>query len=172
MNWSDLSEWAGFTDKKEVEVIDTKAMELNVQAPNKYIEQMIKTMWWKNDIRFDADSSSFVEDGYAGNVDIYSIINYVITTAANVPFKLQIKAGDTWEDDPQSELIKLISRPNALTNYSLFIEETLGWKMIDGSAFVHAPILEVGRNKGKATSMWTMPSTKMHIIGGDIHKPI
>ena len=167
MSW--LSKFGGFDETQEIQ---EKAMDLQVQAPNKYIEQLVKTMWWSNNLKFDADSTSFVEDGYGGNVDIYSIINYVITTASNVPFKVQILEKGKYVDDFDSELLDRIQNPNPLTNYSLFIEETLGWKLIDGALYVYGPRLEIGPNKGQALEIWTMPSTNMMVVGGDIRKPI
>ena len=165
MSW--LSDLGGFTKKasKPQKIIANP-------ADNIYLANLIKNMLWNGNLRLDNSSRSFVEDGYAGNIDIYSIVNYVITTASNVRFKVQIKDGGKWIDDDKSELIKLINRPNALTNYSLFIEETLGWKILDGALYVYAPRLENGINKGKTLELWTMPSTNMEVVGGDIMKPI
>ena len=166
MSW--LSEFAGFTDSKPK---NKKGMELQTLAPNLYMDNLVKSMLWNGNLKFD-DSSSFVKDGYGGNVDVYSIINYVTTTAANVRFKAQVMEGGEWVDDPSSELIKLINSPNPLTTRSLFLEESLGWKLIDGSLYIYAPRLENGVDKGKTLELWTMPSTDMQVVGGGIRKPI
>ena len=165
MSW--LAKLGGFEDKPKKE----KAMQLQTVVPNLYMDNLVKSMLYNGNINFE-DSSSFVQDGYGGNVDIYSIINYVITTAANVRFKAQVKDGDEWVDDPDSDLVTLLNSPNPLTTRSLFIEESLGWKLIDGAMYLYAPRLDIGVDKGKTLELWTMPSTNMQIVGGGIRKPI
>ena len=54
-----LGEIFGFEQPKK-----TKATELQVSAPNPYIENVVRSMFWKNDIKFNSDSTSFVLDGY------------------------------------------------------------------------------------------------------------
>ena len=171
MSW--LSDFGGFTNKK-VEALEqrVKATELQIQAPNPYIENLVRNMFFRNDIKFNNDSTSFVIDGYGGNVSIYSIINYLATTAPNIKFKAQILESGVWADDEGAEIIKLINKPNPLTTYSLFIEETLGWKFIDGAYYVFGPRIPLGKNKGKPLELWTMPSTRMNVVGGGIRKPI
>ena len=157
---------------KRTNPIDKKAMDFQSSSQNKYLQELVDSMINKSNIKLSDDSRSFVEDGYGSNIGIYTIINYIITTASNVPFKAQIMEGDQWVDDNESEIIKLLRNPNPLTNYSLFIEELLGWKLIDGSSYTYAPKLENGVNKGKTKELWVMPSTNMQIVGGGIKKPI
>jgi HK97 family phage portal protein len=173
MSW--LAKLGGFDSKNkgtDTTQMQQKNMMGEIDPNNAYWQRMFQAMMYNGyDINNYKDTTSIVQDGYT-NVSIYSIINYIITTAANVKFKVQIMDGDTWEDDPGSELLKLLRRPNAITPYSLFIEETLGWKFLDGAYYIYGPRLEFGPNGGKTTELWTMPSTKMQIKGGGIRKPI
>ena len=112
-------------------------------------------------------SEEYVKNGYSGNADAYAIINYIITTASNVPLMLEIKQADgTWLKDEKSKFIELINNPNPEMGYSLMIEELLGWKMIDGAGYLYAPRLDAGLNKGKSNELWVMPSVGMQVIGG------
>lgn len=163
-----LGEIFGFVEPKQ----ETKAMHVDVQGTNQYLAQLVRDMVYNGfQINYNADSSSLVQDGYT-NVDIYSIINYLITTAAQIPFKVQVKSGNVWEDDPDSEMHELLLRPNELSTYSLFIQEALGWMILDGNRYIYAPRLDLGRNRGKTEELWVMPSTNMQVIGGDIREPI
>ncbi len=169
-----LGEYFGFESPTKVRKLEAqiKATDLQIQAPNPYIENLVRSMFWKNDIKFNNDSTSFVIDGYGANVSIYSIINYLITTAPNIKFKAQIRESGVWVDDEGAEIITLINTPNPLTTYSLFIEETLGWKFLDGAYYVFGPRIPLGKNKNKPLELWTMPSTRMNVVGGGIRKPI
>ena len=120
-------------------------------------------------INSEFGGDEFVKNGYGGNADVYSIINYIITTASNVPFVLEIKQPDgTWKIDPDSELIRLINNPNPEMGYSLLIEELLGWKMIDGNGYLYAPRISSGKNKGKAQKLWVMPSNGVRVMAGGL----
>lgn len=168
MSW--LSRLGGFEQPKKAQ--QGKAMELQTQVPNRYIENVIRSMFWKDNIRFGNDSTSFVEDGYGGNVSIYSIVNYILSIAPNVKFEAQIKDGDKWVKDEGSELIKLINNPNPMDTYSSLINSVIGWKLLDGSTYIYAPRIELGANKGKTLELWSMPATNMQIVGGGVRKPI
>lgn len=157
--------------KQELIEFQQKQMELNIVQGNEYINNLIRAMANDGWININDDSTDFVEHGYAGNADIYSIINYIITTASNVPYKFQTLIDGQWKDE-ESKLLELINRPNPLTSRSLFIEETLGWKLIAGAYYIYAPRLEAGLNKGQTQELWTMPSVDMKVIGGDIRRPI
>lgn len=120
-------------------------------------------------INSEFGGDEFVKNGYGGNADVYAIINYIITTASNVPLLLEIKQPDgTWKIDPDSELIKLINNPNETMGYSLLIEELLGWKLIDGNGYLYAPRLRNGQNKGKSQKLWVMPSNGVRVMGGGL----
>ncbi len=120
-------------------------------------------------INTEFGGDEFVKNGYGGNADVYAIINYIITTASNVPLLLEIKQPDgTWKIDPDSELIRLINEPNPETGYSLMIEELLGWKLIDGNGYLYAPRIRAGVNKGKSQRLWVMPSNGVRVMGGGL----
>jgi len=171
MSW--LSKLGGFDSNPKKE-IKTKAQELFNPMDNVYLTNLVRAMMYNGyDLNADNDSSSYVKDGYGANISIYSIINYVITTASNVTFKLQTKNSDgTWEDDADSEILRLMRKPNPLSTQSLFVEEALGWKILDGNQYIYAPRMEVGLNSGKTMELWVMPSTGMQVVGGGIRKPV
>jgi hypothetical protein len=172
LDW--LAKFGGFIDNEPKKKMETKAQDFVNPMDNVYLTNLVRAMMYNGyDINANNDSSSFVKDGYGANISIYSIINYVITTASNVTFKLQTKNSDgSWQDDPESEIIRLLRRPNPLSTQSLFIEEALGWKILDGNQYIYGPRMEVGLNKGKTLELWVMPSTGMKVIGGGIRKPI
>lgn len=136
---------------------------------NEFLSNIIQFFNSQVQINSEFNGDQFVLNGYGGNGDLFSIINYTITTASNVPFVAEIKQPDgTWKIDPKSELIAVINNPNHTSGYSLMIEELLGWKMIDGTGYMYAPRIREGINKGKTKELWVMPSNGMRVIGGGI----
>ena len=137
---------------------------------NAFLNQILRFVKNYGAINSTYDDEQFVKNGYGGNADVYAIINYIITTASNVPLILEKRQADgTWKPE-KSNLMDLINNPNPSSGYSLFIEELLGWKLLTGNGYVYAPIIQDGVNKGKTLEMWVMPSAGMEVIGGGATK--
>mgnify|MGYP000518217506 CR=1 FL=1 len=67
---------------------------------------------------------------------------------------------EAFEEAPESDLAKLIDRPNPLQAWPEFLENILGFKLITGNTFIHGNLLSDGR----FAELWPMPPQLTRII--------
>lgn len=124
-------------------------------------------IWIKDDLE------TYITKGYAYNADVYQIVNYIITTAATVPWKwYKRKADNTLEPVNDAKLYKLTNNPNELQGKSAFNEALLGYKLITGNTYAYKIAADAGTREGQALEMYVMPAHLVQILGGGITSPI
>ena len=112
------------------------------------------------------NKESYVDNGYALNADLYTVISWLAEKCASVPFSLYKKNGEDLErihDHPILELLN--SKPNALQGAGEFKQQMYGWKFITGDSYVYGTKLD---SNGKIVDLFTLPASQMQIIGSDI----
>lgn len=113
-----------------------------------------------------------IDEGFKRNVDVFSVINWIAENAANIPLRVERLVGDKYELDPNSELQKLIDRPNPYQSGLEHRHQAFGFYQTTGNTFIYAPRLEEGINQGQTKEMWIMPSQYTEIFTGGWMNPI
>jgi len=117
---------------------------------------------------------SYINDGYAGNSDTYSIINRIDNMRKQATLKLyrKITSGEEKEEITDHELNAFLSRANPSMYTDDFVGGFLIYKLILGNTFVYYPKFSAGRNSGKTGELLLMPSNDIEIISGGWMEPV
>ena len=113
-----------------------------------------------------------IEQGYQANVDVFSVVNWIVEQASQIPIRVQVLKGDKWEYDDNHELQQLIDYPNPYQDGVEFRSQGFTFYCITGNFYSYTPLLDAGINKGKATEMYIMPSQYTEIVTGGWMNPI
>lgn len=163
---------------------------LNVKPGRVLFDRLGFTVVWLN-----ADSLTFVNQGYLANPDIYTVINRITRTASTAPWKVyRIKKGQeknhkrykawtganatkesveramrikalVYEEDNVHPLNKLIEQPNPNQKCREFTENSIGFKLITGERFLHVVKLDMGVNAGQPYAIYNLPPQYMNVKG-------
>lgn len=138
----------------------------------------------------------YIQEGYAGNADVYAIIRLIAKTAAMVPLfvyevrdqkayrkfrQLNTKTYDAMFMDQyydlhtkaleivgeNDELQMLLDRPNDIDEKQEFYTGVYGYHLLDGNSFIYAPAVPEGANAGKITGLYMMPPQYTTIISSN-----
>ena len=114
------------------------------------------------------DPTAYLTKGYAGNADVYSIINRQLRMSSQARLGLftKDKAGK-WVEVTDHELCSFLRQVNPVTQTSDFIEGHIIYKQSIGNSFWYKPSLNAGVNAGKTKELWLMPGNNVRILGGD-----
>lgn len=116
-----------------------------------------------NQIQDNADD--YIEKGYQGNADVYSIIKRYVTMSQQADLELVQKMpnGDI-ELIEGHELNKFLIEANPNQTMQEFREAYAVYILTLGNSFWYKPILESGVNIGKSLEVYTMPSNDVEVI--------
>lgn len=103
--------------------------------------------------------------GYLDNEVIYSIINKIAETAADVPIQLVNGKG---EPVTNHWLSKLLDNPNSETTFKELVFNYYVYLLAIGNSYIYAPKLE----NGITMELWTVPSDLIEIVSGPFYEPI
>ncbi|MGR3177525.1 MAG: phage portal protein [Candidatus Anammoxibacter sp.] len=140
------------------------------------------------------NTANLIKEGYQGNADVYSVINYISTIASNIEWTLSeikdekalisLKNSEEWdaktmtlekkalEQITSHPVLDVWNNPNQLQTRSEFIYNWCGFKLITGNAFINGVAPAIGKNKGLFQELFIMPSQFIEIIPGNIREPI
>lgn len=145
---------------------------------------------------YDGKTKTYIDKGYQGNTMVYSIVNKLAEKRKEATLQVFRKKGEKYFQFKKSanlenlvksrvhkkkdlyfvgsndELAKLVKNPNRDQNTSQFVEDCSKWWDISGEIFIYGVKPEVGRNRGKVTEMYVLPSHLVEIIQGDMMTPI
>jgi len=113
---------------------------------------------------------TFVSDGYAGNVNIYSIIRKIVNPAIGVKWCVEDRMTD--EEAKDQTLMKLLRAPNKKQSQNGFIDEALCWSLTTGNRYIYVLCPETGLNKGKPAELHLLPASEVEIVSGDWLEPV
>lgn len=125
---------------------------------------------WTGDIAYLLPDKieSYITDGYKGNIHVYSVVSAILQRCTGIPFKHILNDKDV----VNSEMLKLLDKPNPMQGRDEFIEALFGWLLVTGNAYIYMLSPDEGLNKGKPAEMWLLPSHLTEILGGGVTKPI
>jgi HK97 family phage portal protein len=113
---------------------------------------------------------TFVNDGYAGNVNIYPVIRKIVDPCIGVEWELKDRKTD--EDATDQTLMHLLKSPNSHQSMNQFIDEALVWRLITGNRYIYWLSPLTGPNKGLPAEMHLLPASQVQIIQGDWLDPV
>lgn len=141
------------------------------------------------------DLQKYVCEGYLKNAGLYSIISKITKSASVCPFKvyrikdekkhLRIKGwtgsnatGESieralllkelaYEEDTNHPLNALLEQPNPMQKQALFVQNSIGFRLLTGNKFWYKVVLDGGANAGKPVAVYNLPPQNMEIkVGG------
>lgn len=148
----------------------------------------------------DNKAETFINEGYRGNAAIYSIVNKLMMKDAEPPLLVyketadrkkrhnsQLKFKGTPESIAETRLSRkeltlveprvntlsgLLDKPNkGQTQYSFLQDISMYWRLT-GEFFIYGKTIELGRDKGKFSELFVLPSHLVQIIQGDMFEPV
>ncbi len=113
------------------------------------------------------DPTSYIENGYSGNADVFSIINRIIRMQDQARLALYTIDKTTGQkvEVTDHELVKFTKMANPTMSMSDFREAHFIYKFSIGNSYWYKPTLAAGVNKGKTEEIWLMPSNNVEILG-------
>jgi len=116
-----------------------------------------------NDIQDNADE--YIKYGYQGNADVYSIIRKYVTMSeqANLVLRQKTKSGEIIDVEGH-ELNDFLTMANPEQTMAQFREAYTIYLLSIGNSFWYKPTLDSGLNKGKTTSIYTLPANDMEVM--------
>ena len=86
----------------------------------------------------DYNQTNVIDDGYAKNADLYSIVRKISTSASTIPLKLyDIKADGEKELIEDGELYNLLQQPNRLQTFTEFLDESMIYLLLSGNNYIN-----------------------------------
>ncbi|WP_175471074.1 phage portal protein [Hymenobacter psychrophilus] len=112
------------------------------------------------------DAGELTKTGYSNHATAYSVISYILTTAAAVPWgAYTVKSDDTVERLAKHPLADLLYRPNPRHSWADIVLHSLGYLLTCGNAYTIGVRPEMGSRAGKVGEIWPMPPT-LQVKGG------
>lgn len=146
------------------------------------------------------NDDSYITEGYRKNSTIYSLVNLITKAATTIPFQVYEKTNEndykrykamtsgTFDaatihkaamlqkrslvELQDTELHKLLERPNPAQSYNSWITELIAFGKLTGNRYIYGIGPDTGANVGKYTELYVMPSQIMEIVSGGIMKPV
>ena len=146
------------------------------------------------------NDDSYITEGYRKNSTIYALVNLITKAATTIPFQVYEKTNEndykrykamtsgTFDASTihkaamlqkrslvelqDTELHKLLERPNPSQSYNSFISELIAFGKLTGNRYIYGIGPDTGANVGKYTELYVMPSQIMEIVSGGIMKPV
>jgi HK97 family phage portal protein len=157
--------------------------------------------WLGDSIVWNSENdNSYITEGYRKNATIYSLINLITKAATTIPFQVyektnendykRYKALTSGMMDASSiqkasilqkralvelhdtDLHKLLERPNPAQSYNSWITELIAFGKLTGNRYIFGIGPDNGPNEGKFTELYVMPSQVMEIVSGGIMEPV
>lgn len=155
---------------------------------NKPTQQVMSSIKTAIAVYGTGNATANIRDGYANNADNYAIVRRIAKTAAMIPIyayrikdKQKLKEYDLhlksngftaqWlikaqtlkrqaiEQLPDNHPMQMIiDKPNPLYDKTEFTEGFYIFRLLTGNTYLYTPRLDFGKDAGKVTEMWLMPS--------------
>lgn len=166
---------------------------------HRFIGSIVQSAFFQNrgfnqPIFNETDTATLIKEGYQGNADVFAIINYISTLAANIPWiisevkdqkalasfkcieeydvkamQLELKSQHQLDEHP---LLDIMNNPNGLQSGSEFRIAWCGFKLATGNAFINGVRPAAGKNKKLIQELHMLPSQHVDILPGDFRDPV
>ena len=157
--------------------------------------------WLGNSVHWNKENDdSYITQGYQKNATIYSLINLITKAATTIPFQIYEKTNENdykrykaltsgmmdaasiqkasllqknaLVELQDTELHKILERPNPAQSYNAWITELIAFGKLTGNRYIYGIGPDTGANVGKFTELYVMPSQVMEIISNGIMEPV
>ena len=172
----------------------------NNQQTNSQYNQAIYNWLGESLVWNPENDTTYIDEGYRKNATVYSLINIITKAASTIPINVYEKVNDNelkrykamssglvdgsilhkanlikkqalvQLDD--TDLHKLLERPNPSQSYATFISELIAFGKLTGNRYIYGIGPETGNNIGKYQELYVMPSQVMEIISGGMFDPV
>jgi|GEM_PF-1519947 len=165
----------GLKDLFKKDKVDKAELKAEVTRLNEMYRSLYKFMAGEGTLLDrDMNVDDYVNKGFEGNADVFSMIMKIGTKFATPPGKLQEKVNNKWQDIESHEFLDIIENPN---HFQTWFEFKLSWeifKLVTGNSMIYSPKLKAGNNAGKLTAdgLLMMPTQLVEIESGGWNKPI
>jgi HK97 family phage portal protein len=110
------------------------------------------------------DFVSLAKEGYQGNIYVYAAIRQIAMACAGIPWVLyndKTSKKSKREEIESHPLLDLWNNPNPMQSRSKFIENTVGYLMLDGNMYIDK--VSASPNK-PPQELWTLRPDRMSIV--------
>jgi HK97 family phage portal protein len=172
----------------------------NNQQTNSQYNQAIYNWLGESLVWNPENDTTYIDEGYRKNATVYSLINIITKAASTIPINVYEKVNNNelkryeamssglvdgsilhkanlikkqallqLED---TDLHRLLERPNPSQSYATFISELIAFGKLTGNRYIYGIGPETGNNIGKYQELYVMPSQVMEIISGGMFDPV
>ena len=174
----------------------TKNAQQTAQEYNKAIYNWLgESIVWNPE-----NDTTYINEGYRKNATVYSLVNIIAKAASSIPFQVYEKVNDNDYKrykamnngilDPSvmhkanylkkkalvelhnTDLHKLLERPNPSQSYASWITELIAFGKLTGNRYIYGIAPETGNGAGKYKELYVMPSQLIEIISGGYMQPV
>lgn len=109
---------------------------------------------------------SAIKEGYKNSTWVYACVKLRAAAVSSVPWKAERRVTqDEWKHEPQSELQKLLDRPNPDMDRALFFKYVVQHLDLSGNSFI-SKVRAGADNTPK--ELWTLMPNQIEVVAGDI----
>lgn len=119
------------------------------------------------------EGAELTRNGYSNHATAYSIINYILSTGAALPWAVyKLQADDTGVKLPKHPLYDLMYRPNPRQTWPELLTAAKGYLLTTGNAYLYGVRPAFGSRAGSLGEIWVLPSPLVEVIGGEWMKEV
>ena len=172
----------------------------NTQQTAKEYNQAIYNFLGQSVVWNPENDDNYINEGYRKNATVYSIINLIAKSASTVPLCVYQKVNDNQlkrykamtsgmmdstiihkanmikkhalVELEDTDLHKLLDRPNPAQSYASWITELVAFGKLTGNRYIYGISPDTGDNAGKFKELYVMPSQIMEVVSGGILEPV
>lgn len=174
----------------------TKNAQQTAQEYNKAIYNWLgESIVWNPE-----NDTTYINEGYRKNATVYSLVNIIAKAASSIPFQVYEKVNDNdykryksmtngsfdtsvlhkadflkkkaLVELEDTDLHKLLDRPNPAQSYASWITEIIAFGKLTGNRYIYGIAPETGNGAGKYKELYVLPSQIVEIISGGIMQPV
>ncbi len=170
------------------------------QNTNEAFNKLVYRYLGDNLISSSENDDTYINKGYRFNSTIYSIVNLISKTAANIPFQIyevknenelkrykSITSGSVTTTGlinaniiqkkalvgvEDTDLHELLNRPNPAQSFNSWIQEVIAFGSLTGNRYIYGIAPDTGQNSGKYKELYVLPSQVVEIHSGGLMQPI
>jgi len=172
----------------------------NFQNTNTNFNKIIYNYLGQSIVWNPEKDETYINKGYMFNSTVYSIVNLIAQTASSIPFQVyEIKNQNELKkykamtsglmngnilhksllqrkhalaELDNTDLHKLLERPNPAQSYSSWIQEIIAFGKLTGNRYIYGIKPESGPNQSKWQELYVLPSQSVEINSNGIFEPV
>lgn len=170
------------------------------QNTNEAFNKLVYRYIGNNLISSTENDDTYINKGYRFNSTVYSIVNLISKTAANIPFQIyevknendlkrykSLTSGSVTTTSlinsniiqkkalvgvQDTDLHELLNRPNPAQSFNSWIQEIIAFGALTGNRYIYGIAPNTGVNSGKYKELYVLPSQVVEIHSGGLMKPV